>query len=109
MRTHTADPEIVGFAKRVGIVATGALVVLALTTVLLLAATTDLRNALTAESRSRFEADSLEQFRREQTDRRIDRMAAIMEFVVLEAAAETDPAERRTAQRELRRMRHVAP
>lgn len=43
MRTHTADPEIVGFAKRVGIVATGALAALALRKVLLLAATSDLR------------------------------------------------------------------
>ncbi|MBI5168176.1 MAG: hypothetical protein HZA61_01680 [Candidatus Eisenbacteria bacterium] len=83
--------------------------VLLLASRVLSAATSDVRAMLASESRQRIQADSLETHERQLTDRRLDRLTAITELVVLAVAEQTDVVERREALAQLRRMRRVAP
>jgi len=103
------DPELIRFSSRVGVVAGAILAVMALSRILLATATSDLRATIAAESQERVRADSLQSVKRDITDRRLDRMAAIMELVVLVVSEQAGPAQREEALDELRRMRRVAP
>lgn len=103
------DPDFVDFARRVGVVVGAVLAVMALSQLLSAQVTRDMRLALEAEAAARAHADSIQTARTEATDRRLDRMASIMELVVVVVSEQADPAERTEALRELRRMRRVAP
>jgi len=109
MSVRERDPEIISFASRVGVVAGALLAVVALSRILLSTATSDVRATIATESQERVRADSLAASQRDLTDRRLDRMAAIMELVVLVVADQASPAQREEALDELRRMRRVAP
>lgn len=109
MSVRERDPEFVRFARRVGIVVGAAGSVLLMARMVLSAATSDVRAMLASESRQRIQADSLETYERQLTDRRLDRLTAITELVVLAVAEQTDVVERREALAQLRRMRRVAP
>ena len=109
MNVRAKDPELIRFASRVGVVAGALLAVMALARVLLATATSALRATIAAESHERVRADSLQLIQRDLTDRRLDRMAAIMELVVLVVSEQASPAQREEALDQLRRMRRVAP
>lgn len=113
MTGHQRDPEFVRFARRVGVIAGAAISVILLSRMVLSAATTDVRAMLASESRERIVADSLEAGRRALTDSlfasRTERMATVMELIVLAVAERTDAVQRDEALLRLRRMRRVGP
>lgn len=103
------DPDFVDFLRRVGVSVGALLAVMALSQILSAAVTRDLRTAISEEAAQRMQADSVQSAKRAETDRRLDRMAAIMELVVLVESDKTDPEQRQEAQRNLRRMRMLFP
>lgn len=109
MTTRQHDPEFVRFARRAGVVAGAAISVVLLSRMLLAAATADVRATLHEESRARVAGDSLEAMQRSQTDKRLDRMAAIMELVVIAIAERSDNRQREAAVLQLQRSRRAVP
>ncbi len=103
------DPDFVNFMRRVGVVVGATLAVMTLSQILSAQVTRDLRTAISEEATQRILADSVQAAKRIETDRRLDRMAAIMELVVLVESDKTDPEQRAEAQRNLRRMRMLFP
>lgn len=108
-KAREEDPELMKFARRVGIVATAAIAVVALSQMLFAEVTRDIRAGALAESRARLVADSLQTARSDATDRRLDRMAAIMELMVFVVSDQTDREARSEALKQLRQMRKLSP
>lgn len=103
------DPDFVNFARRVGVVVGAVLAVMTLSQLLSAQVTRDLRLAIASETAQRVMADSVQTAKRADTDRRLDRMTAIMELVVLVESDQADPEQRADAIKNLRRMRTVFP
>ena len=106
-REVSHDPEIVRLAKQVGVVASAALAVMALSGTFWMWATASLRNAVLAEVQTRYTADSLLAMQGSETDARINRLADIVELAVVVIAEPSGSAERTQALVDLRRMRRV--
>ncbi len=109
MSTRPHDPDFVRFARRAGVIAGAAVSVLVLSRILLAAATADVRATLRQESQARAVGDSLESLQRTRTDQRLDRMAAIMELVVVAVAERADVRQREAAVTQLQRSRRAVP
>ena len=101
------DPEVVRLAKQVGVVASAALAVMALSGAFWMWATASLRASVVEEMRTRFAADSSLSIRGQETDARINRLADIVEVAVVAIAEPPGSAERARALADLRGMRRV--